>query len=1598
MRTVICLVVAMLFGMGTAAPNAAAADNRIQLAQSGSQSPGGADLRRARMGIQFALRTLGFDPGGADGKFGPKTRRAIKAYQRSIGASATGSLSGEQALRVVEDAKRLIAQRAAQRNNARPAAAPDDGRPSFRVFPNSDLPGHDYRTPRTERRLKGIGIKGCGRACADDPRCRAFTYNQNAGWCFLKSKAGKRTAFNGATSGIKEAASATAAAAAPPLVDRPEWILKQTPRLKPFQNVDGVTVQLKDARYPTKAKVNERVTGLHSFQPLQDITVSNRHRRALELTVYQPRARYEDILAKRREADSLLADDIAELTEKLGAEHPLVGLLKIERATVLESTIEDPDDVAQVKRANEKAQAVRLEGVSNIERSVDAGTPFGVLLGGHGIRGLLRAASVARKETCDIQFADGTPNQTASDLYGRAAALHLKLFGGALTQVGLRRRQALCLSDGTARIDALRVAASLAEQLKHPLAIAWAKADLGLALHRSGDGGAARTKYRDATKSFAALPGYDEISQSAFPGGASLEALFELKLDKELDFILKRLIRNQIKNREYANNAGRSWVWALATQLEQFGRGELADGYYRHLAGTGEMHSGPLQIMSGFAGQHIGVNDYRSARYFLDRAVTKLDQVKDPRMKVRILSQLARVHHEKGEFQSSNRVARQALKIAKRNARRIDKGEMETLNRIISESSSEARQSGQVLAAMLADLQTVTQRHCLGRDPATATGPEVPVDVLAQDRPLAAAYAKSPEAEAYLKCLRQRDRRADKPNAAELRTELFLLALRDDSEAISATLNRFLDFKRWGLGLDTAALRRKMPRDFYDPKWNRGMTSAERLYLYANTFERSYAEAVFHAHEGLALAGKGDAIRPLLQPLLARYTDSRMESLLSRRYSFNAISELSRLALVLEAGGEFEASQRFYAAIKAWALEEKKSPTSGHDSCHWLEVCEYLGTVEMRLGNRKLAKEHLDWINTKYIILFSGASASPQEMDTIREDTLKIGLVRERQGLYHAAQAYYGIAWGSAFSQPDSELISSILALNDPIRSFDDVKAVGSLSRILLKTGARDTARAISAHMVDAAKKRFENSASFGSDAVIRWSGRLRSVFETHLATTPKDTSGQLRPQDDAFFATQYLQNTRTATTLAKLSARMGSVAGDIAREHQQTGAALSDAYNALVAAKSGTQKGLLRKIDALEKKSDRLAAKLREEHPAYFRHGRVQTLTLAQTRQALRQGEALLTVYVGEDAVYAWWVTREKAALFPLPLSSADVSREIAAYREGLQDLAPMTARFLKRGHALYKMLLGPVADELGSIDHILWVPNGPFDGLPLSALLTAEVGHDAVDITELRDKKLPWLIRRQTVSTLPSVAAVSILRSGTRTARASKPFLGVGNPDFGREIKVASARRVVTLNDGISIPPLPESEQEIRQLGDLLGADADRDLMVGEFANEKDIKSRSLEDYRIIAFATHGVIAGEVETLDEPALVLSLPNKPTPLNDGFLRASEITALELNADMVILSACNTASGDGVPGAEGLSGLANAFFFAGARGLIATHWFIPSEPAVAMTTATVRAKVDDDALSWAQALRRAALQQIDGPGPDLNAHPISWAAFILVGG
>jgi tetratricopeptide (TPR) repeat protein/CHAT domain-containing protein len=371
------------------------------------------------------------------------------------------------------------------------------------------------------------------------------------------------------------------------------------------------------------------------------------------------------------------------------------------------------------------------------------------------------------------------------------------------------------------------------------------------------------------------------------------------------------------------------------------------------------------------------------------------------------------------------------------------------------------------------------------------------------------------------------------------------------------------------------------------------------------------------------------------------------------------------------------------------------------------------------------------------------------------------------------------------------------------------------------------------------------------------------------------------------------------------------------------------------------------------------------------------------------------------------------------------------APERDAFDNIRAETLPFDANGaYALYKALFGPIEDVLKD-KHLLLVPSGALTQLPFQVLIT-DKPDPALSGTEAL-RRAQWLVRSHALTVLPSVSSLKALRQFARNSHSSRTLIGFGNPLLdgpdARYVTLAAAARFKTscpelpkhriaaltgkrrgvlplsLRSGVadvreirSQVPLPETADELCAVAHDLGT-SEKDIWLGDRATETEIKRLSevgeLAKYRIIHFATHGALAGQVGGNSEPGLILTPPATASERDDGYLSASEIVGLKLDADWVILSACNTAAGS-AEGAEPLSGLARAFFYAGARALLVSHWAVASDVTVKLITGAVGRMASDKSIGRAEAMRQSMLALID-KGEPLEAHPAYWAPFVVVG-
>lgn len=526
--------------------------------------------------------------------------------------------------------------------------------------------------------------------------------------------------------------------------------------------------------------------------------------------------------------------------------------------------------------------------------------------------------------------------------------------------------------------------------------------------------------------------------------------------------------------------------------------------------------------------------------------------------------------------------------------------------------------------------------------------------------------------------------------------------------------------------------------------------------------------------------------------------------------------------------------------------------------------------------------------------------------------------------------------------------------------------------------------------------------------------------------------AGRAALADEAFAAAQRRSATSVSAALSQMAARFGADSkslGKVVREQQDSVSELQAIEKALIAefakpakSRDKTVSAKLRgQRDKAARKLARLSTRLERDFPDYGELTNPSPLQIKGSQKLLAEDEALVVFLPLEADVFVWAITRDSMRWRKLAkgVTAETLSDRVAKIRKRLQFESLQAKEFfdLKSAHALYTDLFGPVEDVIAEKKKLLIVSSGALTSLPFNVLVTdAPPAAVPQDMSGYRDAS--WLIKRHAIAILPSVSSLRALRRFASKTRAKDAFIGYGNPDFGSgetgEVRGAKVADIKTRSFASfykaggqvdlrllseSLPPLPDTADELRHVAGKLGADEDQ-VRLGTAATEASVKSANLEDYRVVYFATHGLVAGDLEKLGstaaEPALALTVPAKPSDVDNGLLTASEVAQLKLNADWVVLSACNTAAGD-KPGAEALSGLAKSFIYAGARAMLVSHWPVASSAAVTLTSQIFDARAADPELGKAEALQQSMLALLQDDKDPLNAYPSVWAPFIVVG-
>ncbi|MDP3537793.1 MAG: CHAT domain-containing protein [Azonexus sp.] len=633
----------------------------------------------------------------------------------------------------------------------------------------------------------------------------------------------------------------------------------------------------------------------------------------------------------------------------------------------------------------------------------------------------------------------------------------------------------------------------------------------------------------------------------------------------------------------------------------------------------------------------------------------------------------------------------------------------------------------------------------------------------------------------------------------------------------------------------------------------------------------------------------------------------------------------------------------------------------------------------------------------------------------------------DRTGSFRSDWAYALIRMGKV--DQAVEMMQRIVAYNQRIPYVDPqilARAKGFLATALAAKGDDRQALAVFEDALPALLKMVASDAEGDGLGAAR-QFRINNILEAYLGLLARlHARGELAngrdPVAEAFAIADVARGSAVQRAVIASSARASlpdPALAELARKEQDAGnrkLSLSRILARLASASEGQRldsvmADLRREIDQLGKQQEELRAEISSRFPEYLSLIDPKPVVPGDLQAALKPDEAVVAIYSARDQAYVWTISPQKVSYRVVPLARSQLNSDVARIRASLDigdaGVLPFDGA---TAHSLYKSLLAPDEALWSSSKLLNLIPHGSLGQIPLGILPTAPYQSKA------GNAKAAWLIRKVAIVQQSSASSFLALRQRAASSEGRESFVGFGDPLFSREVSNTGAAKVRKLRlmvrtEAVAqeaepadrqaqafarLSPLPDTLIELEDIARTLKADPERDLYLGSRATERNVKNGRLAGYRIVAFATHGLVPGELLGLDQPALALSNPVLSNDKeNDGLLTLEEILGLRLNADWVVLSACNTGSGDGLQG-EAVSGLGRGFFFAGARSLLVSNWAVETVSARLLTTGLFRTQLEEPGLTRAEALRRSMLLIMQSPEPNYS-HPAYWGPFTLVG-
>ena len=521
----------------------------------------------------------------------------------------------------------------------------------------------------------------------------------------------------------------------------------------------------------------------------------------------------------------------------------------------------------------------------------------------------------------------------------------------------------------------------------------------------------------------------------------------------------------------------------------------------------------------------------------------------------------------------------------------------------------------------------------------------------------------------------------------------------------------------------------------------------------------------------------------------------------------------------------------------------------------------------------------------------------------------------------------------------------------------------------------------------------------------------MAPCLDAYAANAGRDQASSQPVLGEMFEASQLVQGGITSQQIALASARLTAGAkdprvGDAIRRQQDAGVAVSELERQRdarsVAGPRALSSGPLRS----EADTDRAIAEARQNlaqadaalQQAAPQYGQLvaQVASAADVLAALAPGEVFASMALSSKGGWIFVLRDGQVAAAPAGAGLPEIGRLVTRVRKSIEPGASGVPRFDADAAAkLYADTLGRAQRSLDGANSLVVAPSGPLLSLPFGMLLTGPANADNL-------VGAPWLIRRMAVTHVPAPANFVSLRR-LAGARPGRPWFGFG--DF-RPVTLAQAERSFprgACEDSArlfaGLPPLPFARRELDATRTLLGGSPGDELEGASFTADR-VRRANLKGVQVLHFATHALLPTDLRCQSEPAIVASASPGAPDASSALLTTAGVMALDLDADVVVLSACNSGGPGGSDGGESLSGLARAFFYAGARSMMVTHWSVNDQTAALLVADTMRRVRERNADGVSGALRAAELNLLDNAGKSLPAsvaHPFYWAPFALIG-